>query len=169
MNKQTLVVAGLAVNVFSLEDKESGSSSSDAKKPVAILFMLHGRMSRADHMELVAKAFLDEVHARRKGKAGADGAEEKHDLWIVTFVRARAPVNWGVLRAYVYYGTGPSKPRLAHGGQHGEPGVGRRCGETQRPPCVRPLAAYLFAAPPHARARAHDRVDMYTIQSAPRV
>ena len=92
MHKQTLVVAGLAVNVFSLRDPEEGkeaeaegtAGAENSKKPVAVLFLLHGRTSRADHMELVAKAILDEVQARRKAAGGA--AQEKHDLWVVTFV-----------------------------------------------------------------------------------
>ncbi len=97
MKKQTLNVAGLSVNVFSLEepgedgdgDKEQQDGRQETKekkkKPVAVMFLLHGRMSKAEHMEYVAKAFLDEVHQRRKG--AAEG-EEVLDLWIVTFVSA---------------------------------------------------------------------------------
>ena len=95
MDKQTIIVAGLAVNVFHLQDQAADAVPATdhkvdhgpgPKKPVAILFLLHGRTSRADHMELVAKALLDEVHVRRKD--GHKANEEKHDLWIVTFVSA---------------------------------------------------------------------------------
>ncbi|RDX43993.1 hypothetical protein OH76DRAFT_1487426 [Lentinus brumalis] len=101
MKKQTLNVAGLSVNVFSLEEPgEDGDGDEEQqdgrqetkekkKKPVAVMFLLHGRMSKAEHMEYVAKAFLDEVHQRRKAAAGAatpEGErEEVMDLWIVTF------------------------------------------------------------------------------------
>ncbi|KAH9933665.1 Alpha/Beta hydrolase protein [Epithele typhae] len=74
MDKQTLTVAGLPVNIFSLKPAADGTPP----KPVAILFLLHGRTSRADHVELVAKAVLDEVHARGAEHAGKD-------LWVVTF------------------------------------------------------------------------------------
>ena len=82
MDKQTINVAGLSVNVFSLKNThgDDGAAGKADAKPVAILFMLHGRTSRADHMELVAKAFLDGVHARRKDE------QDAHDLWVVTFV-----------------------------------------------------------------------------------
>ncbi len=100
------------MNVFSLEDpgedgdKDKGKEQDKEdeeqhrrqekekkeKKPVAVMFLLHGRMSKAEHMEYVAKAFLDEVHQRRKGAAGAAAGEgereEVLDLWIVTFVSA---------------------------------------------------------------------------------
>ncbi|TFK86707.1 hypothetical protein K466DRAFT_549998 [Polyporus arcularius HHB13444] len=93
MKKQTLNVAGLSVNVFSLEEPGEDGDGDEGKdgrqetkekkkKPVAVMFLLHGRMSKAEHMEYVAKAFLDEVHQRRKG--AAEG-EEVLDLWIVTF------------------------------------------------------------------------------------
>lgn len=86
MSKQVLVVAGLTVNVFALsggKEDESDGNLEQTPRPVAILFLLHGRTSKADHLELVAKALLDEVHTRRKG-AGAQGPA--HDLWVVTFV-----------------------------------------------------------------------------------
>ena len=89
MDKQTINIAGLAVNVFSLQNAGGEEREADAKKPVAILFMLHGRTSRADHMELVAKAFLDQVHGRRK-----DG-QDTHDLWIVTLVSGLRAVGVG--------------------------------------------------------------------------
>ncbi|KAI0749921.1 Alpha/Beta hydrolase protein [Daedaleopsis nitida] len=85
MSKQTLMVAGITVNVFSLStpDTESSATAEGAnQKPVAILFLLHGRTSRADHVELVAKAILDEVYAKRKSE---EGKAETHDLLVVTF------------------------------------------------------------------------------------
>lgn len=86
MSKHTIVIAGITLNVFALEDADSENSERESisSKPVAILFLLHGRMSRADHVELVAKAFLDEVSARRKDPEQA--SNEVHDLWVVTFV-----------------------------------------------------------------------------------
>ena len=108
MIKKTLTVAGLALNVFYLSDEEGekgkeGEKNKNAEtkpqKPVAILFLLHGRTSCADHMEMVAKAMLDELFARRKTRGGSETEtaeaqgtaptrEEDHDLWIVTFVSA---------------------------------------------------------------------------------
>ncbi|RPD54297.1 hypothetical protein L226DRAFT_616977 [Lentinus tigrinus ALCF2SS1-7] len=92
MKKQTLNVAGITVNVFSLEEEQGeGAEQQTAKKPVAMMFLLHGRTSKADHIELVAKAFLDEVYQRRKageGKGEGEGAGDRQevlDLWIVTF------------------------------------------------------------------------------------
>ena len=86
MSKRTVVIAGITLNVFALDGAEpgGGESASPNSKPVAILFLLHGRMSRADHVELVAKAFLDEVSKRRRDPEQA--GKEAHDLWVVTFV-----------------------------------------------------------------------------------
>ena len=84
MSKRGIVVAGITVNVFNLDNQEDGEDGTESRKPVAILFLLHGRESRADSIELVAKAFLDEVSARRKDPEQA--TKEVHDSWIVTFV-----------------------------------------------------------------------------------
>ena len=91
MSKQTLVVGGIALNVFSLSDADTQNTErpeAAGKKPIAVLFLLHGRGGDADQIELVAKAILDEVHSKRKDAAGkgASAEEETHDLWIVTFV-----------------------------------------------------------------------------------
>ncbi|TBU25182.1 Alpha/Beta hydrolase protein [Dichomitus squalens] len=83
MAKRAIVVAGITVNVFSLDNPVEATDGTAAQKPVAILFLLHGRDMRADTIELVVKAFLDELNTRRKD--GEQAAKEKHDLWIVTF------------------------------------------------------------------------------------
>ena len=72
------------MNVFSLEEDEK-EKEQNAKKPVAIMFLLHGSMSKADHVELVAKAILGEVHQYRKASEDR-GEKEELDLWVVTFV-----------------------------------------------------------------------------------
>ncbi|PIL32173.1 hypothetical protein GSI_05418 [Ganoderma sinense ZZ0214-1] len=82
MSKRTVVIAGITLNVFSLDNRDSEPEST-SPKPIAILFLLHGRTSRADHLELMVKAFLDEVSTRRRDPAQA--GKEAHDLWVVTF------------------------------------------------------------------------------------
>ncbi len=115
MSKRTIVIAGITLNVFALDGTVSGGSeSSTSPKPVAILFLLHGRMSRADHIELVAKAFLDEVSARRRDPEQA--ANEAHDLWVVTFVSlvrmySRSQAEEGLGHAHI----GPEESWVAVG------------------------------------------------------
>ena len=77
------------MNVFSLEEDEK-AKEHNAKKPVAIMFLLHGSMSKADHVELVAKAILGEVYQYRKASEDR-GEKEELDLWVVTFVSVLQP------------------------------------------------------------------------------
>ncbi|KAI0759565.1 Alpha/Beta hydrolase protein [Trametes elegans] len=74
--KQTLLVGGILVNVFSQPDAATPTD------PVNILFFLHGRTSSADALEPQARAILDGVHARRKALAPGAKAD---DLIVVTF------------------------------------------------------------------------------------
>ncbi|KAH9848431.1 Alpha/Beta hydrolase protein [Lenzites betulinus] len=76
ITKQTLNVAGLVVNVFVQPDAAAPTA------PVAVLFLLHGRMGSAEGVEPVARAILDEVHARRVASAG----QQADDLVVVTFI-----------------------------------------------------------------------------------
>ncbi|KAI0364757.1 alpha/beta-hydrolase [Pilatotrama ljubarskyi] len=77
ISKQTLVVAGIAVNVFSQPDAATPTD------PVAVLFLLHGRMSDAAQIEPIARGILDEVHEHRKSALPLGG--KAHDLVVVTF------------------------------------------------------------------------------------
>ncbi|KAI0636155.1 Alpha/Beta hydrolase protein [Trametes polyzona] len=76
ISKQTLTIAGLVVNVFSQSDAATPAD------PVAVLFLLHGRLSNAEAVEPVARAILDDVHERRKASAPGQKAD---DLIVVTF------------------------------------------------------------------------------------
>ncbi|KAI0353804.1 hypothetical protein OH77DRAFT_1591158 [Trametes cingulata] len=77
MSKQTLVIAGITVNVFSQPDAATPAD------PVAVLFLLHGRMSNAAQIEPIAHGILDEVHEYRKKALPPGGKAD--DLVIVTF------------------------------------------------------------------------------------
>ncbi|KAI0833760.1 Alpha/Beta hydrolase protein [Trametes gibbosa] len=93
ISKQTLTIAGLVLNVFWQPDARTPSD------PVAVLFLLHGRMSDAEAIEPVARSILDEVHTRRTAAQG----QKADDLIVVTFdqrnhgtrlVDARANGHW---------------------------------------------------------------------------
>ena len=140
MSKQTLVVGGIALNVFSLSGADTQNTErpeAAGKKPIAVLFLLHGRGGDADQIELVAKAILDEVQSKRKDAVGkgASAEEETHDLWIVTFVsvmlRFWGVRDWrgskkvcrrghGIIMLNMGIPAGPSEPRVAVGRSAGE-------------------------------------------------
>ncbi|KAI0667808.1 hypothetical protein C8Q78DRAFT_1081694 [Trametes maxima] len=93
VSKQTLVIAGITVNVFAQADCATWTAPGD----VAVLFLLHGRTQSAETVEHVARSILEDV--RERGKAGADADE----LIVVTFdhrnhgtrlVDARANWHW---------------------------------------------------------------------------
>ncbi|KAJ3864499.1 Alpha/Beta hydrolase protein [Lentinula novae-zelandiae] len=71
-NKETLNIGGLPVQVYS-----ASSTSLDFSKPVFVLFFLHGRSGRADHVEPVIKSVYDDIVGSAKFL--------DQDLVIVTF------------------------------------------------------------------------------------
>lgn len=76
--KQTLPVGGIQLNVFSpLPDP------GKATNKVAVLFLLHGRLSKADNLEATAKRLVEKTEDRR-GSALDAGATLS--LTVVTFV-----------------------------------------------------------------------------------
>lgn len=77
--KQSLVVAGLPLDVYSC------ANATKSETPVAVLFLLHGRMGSAKKMEEYVHGIFKEVQEHR----GARGAfAEAEDLHIVTLVSA---------------------------------------------------------------------------------
>ncbi|KAI1786769.1 Alpha/Beta hydrolase protein [Ganoderma leucocontextum] len=112
MSKRTIVIAGITLNVFALDGADSAGSESASPKPVAILFLLHGRMSRADHIELVAKAFLDEVSTLRRDPDQA--GKEAHDLWVVTFDQRNHGSRLVDSQANQAWSKDPNKSNIRH-------------------------------------------------------
>ncbi|KAI8969856.1 Alpha/Beta hydrolase protein [Trametes punicea] len=77
ISRQSLVIAGLSVTVFSQPDAATPTD------PVAILFLLHGRTSSAQDIEPTARGILDKVHEHRTNHLGLGGKAD--DLLVVTF------------------------------------------------------------------------------------
>lgn len=75
--KQTLLISGLLVDVYSHPTSNSNSSSTN---PIHALFFLHGRFGSTQHKDVVdtVKVIFDETYA------GVSG-ERKKDLIIVAF------------------------------------------------------------------------------------
>ncbi|KAL1939267.1 hypothetical protein VTO73DRAFT_10070 [Trametes versicolor] len=71
--KQTFVIAGLTVNVY------SQPKATKPNAPVAIAFLLHGRNGSALRMEEFMLGIFDGIHARRAKHSG-----DAQDLYIVT-------------------------------------------------------------------------------------
>lgn len=89
-----------------------------------MLFLLHGRLSKAEDVEPVARTILDDVHARR---AAAPAGQKADDLVVVTFVRATGTRFWGRWVADVRgRGVGPEEPWDAARGRAGELALGER-------------------------------------------
>lgn len=78
--KQVFVIAGITVNVYSLSQQ---AKSGD--KPVAVMFLLHGRTGSAQKMEEYVIKIFQELQLYRNGERGGEGL----DLYIATFVRRR--------------------------------------------------------------------------------
>ena len=80
-HKETIVVAGLPVNVFS--DPESGGRA-EVNASVVVIFLLHGRTGSARRMETYVTDIFAEIRARRGADAGAQ--LQAQELLIVTIV-----------------------------------------------------------------------------------
>ncbi|OJT13891.1 hypothetical protein TRAPUB_9560 [Trametes pubescens] len=76
ISKQTLTIAGIVLNIFS---QPNATTPTD---PVAVLFLLHGRLGSAEDVEPVARTILDDVHVRR---TAAPEGQKADDLIVVTF------------------------------------------------------------------------------------
>ncbi|KAI0324680.1 hypothetical protein GY45DRAFT_1313470 [Cubamyces sp. BRFM 1775] len=74
ISKQTLVIAGITVNVFSQQDIATST-------PVTVLFLLHGRTRTDADSEPIARGILEEVQKHREASQEKQG----DDLIIVTF------------------------------------------------------------------------------------
>ncbi|CAL1715715.1 unnamed protein product [Somion occarium] len=91
--KSSLLIAGLNVNVYSLEDSDAQSS-----RPVAVLFLMHGRTSSTADVEWAAEQVLNET-----SKKYENDSTLHHDLLVVTFdhrnhgsrlVDVKANIGW---------------------------------------------------------------------------
>ena len=79
LQKQILAVGGIQINVFSsLPDPGKETSR------VAVLFLLHGRLSKADDLEATATKLVEKSEDRRRSTS--DGPGGTLSLVIVTFV-----------------------------------------------------------------------------------
>jgi hypothetical protein len=79
LQKQTLAVGGVKLNVFSpLQDP------GKAMGRVAVLFLLHGRLSKADDLEATATKLVERSEDRRRSTPDGPGATL--GLVVVTFV-----------------------------------------------------------------------------------
>lgn len=89
-----------------------------------MLFLLHGRLSKAEDVEPVARTILDDVHARR---AAAPAGQKADDLIVVTFVCADSRSAWGRCVADVREtGVGPEEPWDKARGRPGKLALGER-------------------------------------------
>jgi len=77
VEKQSLAVGGIHLNVFS-----SPPGSDKATARVAVLFLLHGRLSKADDLGAVATKLVDKSEDRRRSTPDGDARM----LVVVTFV-----------------------------------------------------------------------------------
>ena len=75
--KQSLAVGGIQLNVFS-----PLPNSDKATAQVVVLFLLHGRLSKADDLETTATNLVEKSEDRRR--SASDGAVL--GLVVVTFV-----------------------------------------------------------------------------------
>ena len=76
-SKQTFIVAGLPVHVFSKDPLK------DVSGDVAVLFFLHGRMGSADGVEPVVHLLFEEIH---KKVTDTESREVAKELIVVTYV-----------------------------------------------------------------------------------
>lgn len=78
-DKETHNVGGLFVHVFSAssENKPILKAEAEVKKPVFILFFLHGRTSKAEHLEPIINLIYQDAKI-------SSGLEQ--ELLVVTFV-----------------------------------------------------------------------------------
>ena len=89
-HRETIVIAGLPVNVFSDKD------AAKAESPVVIMFLLHGRTGSARRMETYVHDIFEEIRARRSAHGGEKAAQ---DLIIVTIVSPSGS-SWNVSEVY---------------------------------------------------------------------
>lgn len=75
--KQSLAVGGIQLNIFSPHLPGPG----EAQNGVAVLFLLHGRLSKADVLETTAKKLVEKSEDRRSSSNGI-----ALNLVVVTFV-----------------------------------------------------------------------------------
>lgn len=73
VQKQTLVVGGLEVNVF--------SRSQQPLEEVVVFFLLHGRYGSANEIEPIARTVIQQAVANKPG------GTNQRELLVVTFVR----------------------------------------------------------------------------------
>lgn len=79
LQKQILAVGGIQLNVFSpLPDPGKATSR------VVVLFLLHGRLSKADDLEATATKLVEKSEERRR--SASDGSGATLNLVVVTFV-----------------------------------------------------------------------------------
>ncbi|KAI9056811.1 alpha/beta-hydrolase [Trametes sanguinea] len=103
ISKQTLVIAGIIVNVFSQPD------AATPEDPVDVLFLLHGRMGSQADSEPIARGILDAVHEKRKNEL-APGAKAD-DLIIVTFDQRNHGTRLVDELANLHWTDDPSDPK----------------------------------------------------------
>ena len=138
-HKETIVVAGLPVNVFS--DPERGRRA-EVNASVVVMFLLHGRTGSARRMETSVADIFHEVHALRGANTGV---KEAQDLLIVTIVSSPAfQICGNTLRLGLRQGS--TKPRKADGRRAGEHGMVRGPGQEQRATRVSTIQALLIAS-----------------------
>jgi len=75
--KQSMAVGGIQLNAF------SSPPTDKATARVAVLFLLHGRLSKADDLEATATKLVDKSEDRRRSAPDGD----TRSLVVVTFVR----------------------------------------------------------------------------------
>lgn len=98
-SKQTLLVAGLVVDVY------SHPSATDPTVPVHALFFLHGRTGSSQGRDVVTtmKAIFDVTY-------GSDASPRKKDLIVVSFVS-----HLELSRSLPYYGYAGHQDHRNHG------------------------------------------------------
>nr|VWO99637.1 Phosphate import ATP-binding protein PstB (EC (ABC phosphate transporter) (Phosphate-transporting ATPase) [Ganoderma boninense] len=112
-HKETIVVAGLPVNVFS--DPGSGGRAevdANASAGVVVMFLLHGRTGSARRMETYVTDIFAEIRARRGADAGAQ--LQAQELLIVTIDQRNHGKRMVDERANMGWSTDPDKNNERH-------------------------------------------------------
>lgn len=82
--KQNLAVGGIQLNVFS-PFPDAGEATGQA----AVLFLLHGRLSKADVLEATAARLVERCEDRRSISGGTS-----LELVVITFVSSSTTTTW---------------------------------------------------------------------------
>lgn len=127
--KQNLAVGGIQLNVFS-PSLDPGKAAGQ----VAVLFLLHGRLSKADALEATATKLVEKIEDKRSTSEGT-----ALRLVVVTFVSEIIGLRSARIRTttnLVAHLTGPEESRCQNDQPSREPTMELPGGRKQPSTCV---------------------------------